>query len=453
MSKKLIFILFIFAAASLCGKTVFISETDGLADFLSGRGISHSDIYAFSNEVLQNLTTEETAKLKGLVKSKKLTVAGTAYKDINLPLLVEVRLENDAKKQLEKGRNIYSVIFDTTPSLFFPYMGIYDEKTLFLIKEAGYSSIVSTTGATIVLSTAAHIPSQELDFTAFINEPIQIFAWKCVKQASEKLVEYSTSTSYSPEIFDAASEELYLIEKPVWFENYISNDADKRKDSDLWFRASVSNIYRIIGLNPPQEVISPLWSSLSNPADLAEGTTGQYLVFFADNADSVKISSCDLLGIGIYLINDSSSQVTVAASASATVFDIFVASRAGESIDIYIDMNNKSDAGSTSFIPGHKGFTDSLSAWEYAVSVFSNSADLYKYDLSGSPPDKIDTFPVIEIEGGISIAVPQKYIKGDPRMWGYIVAGFLEDGSIFDVVGSEPPSDDTVIQIPAMREK
>ena len=335
-------------------------------------------------------------------------------------------------------------------------MGIYDEKSLTLVKDAGYSSIVSTEGAIIAISTAAAVPPQQPDFTLYAAEPIQILAWRCVKDASDKLAEYSTSTStfFDSGVFNSASEELYLIEKPSWFENYISNDTDKKRDSDLWFRASISNIYRIIGQDPPAEVLSPLWSSLVkvNPMGLTGETTGQYLVFFADDADSVKISSCDLLGIGIYLIDDSSQPVREAGT--STVFDVFIASGDGsEAVDIYIDMNNKAGAGSASFIPGHKGFTDYSSAWEYAVSISSMSADLYKYDMSGGQPDIIESFPVSEIEGGISVAIPQKLIKGGPNMWGYIAAGFLDDGTIFDVIGGEPPTDESAIQIPALRVK
>lgn len=475
MSKKLFLIIYFLAAAQLSAKTVFISEQNALDDFLAGRGVVATDIYAFSNELLQNITPEETAKLAGFVKKRNLTVAGTAYRDIILPLLIEVQLEKDAEKQLEKGRSVYYGVFGSSPSIFYPALGKFDEKSIPLISSAQYTSIVSTEGVitnitvspsdlalvvssegvvTDILnstSAAVSISAPAVDLKPYLGGMVQLLALTCVKRASAALAEYSSSTVFNPEIFDAASEELFLIEKPSWFENYVLKDADKKRESDLWFRASISNIYKLMGQEPPVEVLSPLWAALSNQADLAAQTTGQYLVFFADDADSVIISSCDLLGLGVYLANDSMAPDIKAGT--LIVFDVFVATRSGETIDIYIDMNNKTGAGSTSFLPGHKGFADSASAWEYALSIGQAAADLYKYDLSGGAPGKIASFAVSEIEGGLSVSVPRRFINGDPKMWGYITAGFLDDGNIFDIIGAEPPVDDTVIQIPALREQ
>jgi len=445
MKKFTAVIYLIFMAVALYCKPVFISDSDGMSGFLAGRGIAQQNIYAFSNEVIQNLTTEEIAKLKGIVENKKLTVAGTAYRDINIPLLIEVGLQNDAVKQLAKGREVYANVFGGEPDVFYPYTGVWNEKSVQLIADAGYSGIVSTSGAIVSVSSAAAVASNEFNLAAYTSQPIQILAWECVVQASEKLAEYSSSTVVGPEILNSASEELYLTEKQVWFENYVSGDYEKRKENDSWFRASISNVYLITGDEPPREVISPLWTSLGNSAPLLEEATGEYLIFFADSEDQVKISSCDILGIGIY--------IDKVFSGTSTVFDIFVASRTNEVIDIYIDMNNKGGAGSTAFIPGHKGFTDAASAWEYAISINGNSAGLYKYDLSGGPPDRIASLAVNEIDSGISVAVPQRYIKGDPKMWGYIVAGFLRDGTMFDIVGSDPSTDDNILQLPALREK
>ena len=51
----------------------------------------------------------------------------------------------------------------------------------------------------------------------------------------------------------------------------------------------------------------------------------------------------------------------------------------------------------------------------------------------------------------IEVKIPGKYILGNPKKWGYIVAGFLPSGDIFDIIGYDVPASETVIQIPALR--
>ena len=146
-------VIFSALASAAYGKTVFISENADMAGFLTGRGISRSDIYAFSNEAIQNLAAEDAVKLKTIAAKNKITVAGTTYRDIDIPLLLNFGLENDAVQQIEKGRSAYFDVFGSSPSVFYPFDGKFDEKTLRVAAAAGYSSVVSTSGAVAAIST------------------------------------------------------------------------------------------------------------------------------------------------------------------------------------------------------------------------------------------------------------------------------------------------------------
>jgi len=53
----------------------------------------------------------------------------------------------------------------------------------------------------------------------------------------------------------------------------------------------------------------------------------------------------------------------------------------------------------------------------------------------------------------IEFAMPESDILGNPKNWGYIVAGFLPSGDVFHVLGYVLPEDGTVIQVPALRSK
>lgn len=413
------------------------------AGFTIGTSTSTQDILVIPPLLLKNLSDENKKAVKKLYLEKKCEFAGTTYTEVILPVLFSVKLKDDVKEQIEKGREIYYEIFGSPPSIFYPYLGIISKDIVEILRQSGYSVILATSGVLTDLKNAGGAEEAAPDLSRWTGSPVQNLAWDYIKQAMAKLDEYANSKLYNGEKFNAAMEELYNLEKPIWFENYASSDEDKKKENDLWFRAGLSNVYRAIDSELPAVVSVPLYISAKNNP-LIDTTSGEYMVYFEDNTDNVFISSCNLMAFG------------VKKTTGVIIFDIFVSSISDEVIDIYIDMNKKNNAGSTAFLPGHNGFTDSISAWEYAVSVSSFDAKFYRYNRTG-PPVRTKTFTVSNFldKNLIEIIVPERYILGNPKKWGYVVAGFLSPikSGIFDIIGFDLPPAETIIQIPALRIK
>ena len=433
-----LYIIFLLLSTFSYGSVIYLTDEEELKNiFTLGVDTSTQDILVIPTMLLKNLSDENKVTVKNLYTEKKYIFAGTTYTDVILPALFNAKLDEDVKEQIKNGRKVYYEIFEEEASVFYPYLGIISDDIIKILLESGYSVFVTSFGAQKDLLNEPGITPADL--SRWTGSPVQNLAWDYIKQAKLKLIEYENSKSYDAEKFNAALEELYLLTKPIWFENYESPDENKKRESDLWFRAGLSNVYRAIGQELPPAISLPLYISVrQNP--LMDMTTGEYTVYFADDTDSVFLSSCNLLAFG------------VKKSTGEIIFDIFISSAADEIIDIYIDLNKKNNAGGNSFIGGHKGFTDSLSAWEYAVSVSTISAKFFRYNRTG-PPVMVGLFPVnnFSYNNLIEVKIPGKYILGNPKKWGYIVAGFLPSGDIFDIIGYDVPASETVIQIPALR--
>ncbi len=431
-------IIFLLLSTFSYGSVVYLTDEEELKNiFTLGVSTSSQDILVIPPMLLKNLSDENKDAVQKLHTEKKYIFAGTTHTDVILPVLFNVKLDEDVREQIEKGRKVYYEVFDEKASVFYPHLGIISEDIIKILMQSGYSVFVTSFGVQKDLRNETDI--MPADLSRWTGSPVQNLAWDYIKQAKLKLTEYTDSKSYDAEKFNAAKEELYNLEKPIWFENYVSSDEDKKKESDLWFRAGLSNVYRAIGQELPPAISVPLYiSGRYNP--LIDRATGEYILYFADDADNVFLSSCNLLAFGV---KKSSGEI---------VFDIFISSAADEVIDIYIDLNKKNNAGSTSFIGGHNGFTDSLSAWEYAISVSTNSAKLFRYNRTGHPVMAgIFTVNNFSDKNLIEVRIPGNYILGNPKKWGYIVAGFLPSGDIFDIIGYDVPMSETVVQVPALR--
>ncbi|MDD5687792.1 MAG: hypothetical protein PHE88_08185 [Elusimicrobia bacterium] len=438
MKKILLFILLLLPTLSF-SRSIYISSEEEVKNiFTITTSTVSKDVFIIPSDLLRNLSDENIGIIKKLHSSNNSEFAATTYTEVILPLLFRAQLVDDVKEQIEKGKKVYSDIFGEKPRIFYPDLGIISKEVLGVVKKSDFKIIITSSGEQMDLDKITVVP--EPDLSGWIGTPIQNLAWDYLKHARIKINEYTSSEAYNSEKFNAALEELYFLEKPVWFKNYVSDDANKN-ENDLWFRAGLSNMYRVMGYEPPDDISTSLFTSVA-ASPLINLTTSEYLVCFNDETDNVILSSCNIMSFGV---KESSGNI---------IFDVFISSQESEIVDIYIDMNKRNNAGSTAFIPGHNGFTDSLSAWEYAISFSSISAYLYRYNITG-PPLIVKEFHVENIRDRnlVEIKIPEKYIRGNPENWGYIIVGFLPSGDIFDIIGSDVPTSDTVIQIPALRMK
>ncbi|MFH1540893.1 MAG: glucodextranase DOMON-like domain-containing protein [Elusimicrobiota bacterium] len=476
MKKSIIFyILFLLLSTISYGSVIHISDEEELKNIFDTFSLSMStptinistptismstptqDILVISPFLLENLSDENKEAIKKLYSEKKCEFAGTTYVEVILPVLINEKLEDDAKQQIEKGKKIYYEIFEGEPTIFYPYLEIISSDSVEMIKQLNYSAIVTSHSIKIDLCNEISTTSFDLsrDLSRWSGAPVQTLAWNYIKQAKLKLAEYINSESYNIEKFNTALEELYSLEKPIWFENYISRDANTKKENDLWFRAGISNLYRVIGRESPSSISIPLYNLESHDLIANNTTTDKYVVYFTDdfaNNGDTYLSSSTQASPPMSLSDCNLSAFGIKKSTGGIIFDIFVSSITNEIIDIYIDLNEKDGIGNTSFLAGHNGFTDSISAWEYAISVSSFNAKFCRYSRTGLPI-KPKTFTINNFpdENLIELILPENYILGNPKKWGYIVAGFLPSGDIFNIVGRDIPIGETIIQIPALR--
>lgn len=98
-------------------------------------------------------------------------------------------------------------------------------------------------------------------------------------------------------------------------------------------------------------------------------------------------------------------------------------------IDVYIDLNNRAGAGSMQLLPGRNAYTRAEDAWEYAISVDGWQQIMYKIDSAGKPVKLTNLeVRVNSTIGEVTIYVPRKLIRGDPRNWGYLPMVLAYDG-------------------------
>ncbi|MEW6555959.1 MAG: hypothetical protein AB1349_01230 [Elusimicrobiota bacterium] len=430
---------------------IYINTEEDIKNFSIALSTTAKNIFVIPSDLLKNLSDENKLTIKKMKTDNLAEFAGTTYTEVLLPLLYKAQLVADVQQQINKGRQVYSEVFDEEPVVFCPYMGIVAQEVLELVNQTGYTVFISSSGEPVELKNIPVLSAPDL--SRWLDAPIQKLAWNYIQQTRTKLDEYADSESYTTEKYDAVLEELYLLEKPIWYENYVSVDTDRKKENDMWFRAGLSNIYRVVGLQPPSEISVPFFGLVADfsGTNIPAGNHGDYLVYFEDSEILSSSSSiCNITAFGVQKSSD------------ILIFDIFVSSQETETIDVYIDMNKKNNVGSTAFLAGHSGFTDSVSAWEYAISVSTIAAELFRYNRNDLPT-RLRVFGV-ELTGGVGggggveskkvrIGIPQNYIRGNPKNWGYVVCGFLPSGEVFDAVGYNVSSPETVIQIPALRTK
>lgn len=98
-------------------------------------------------------------------------------------------------------------------------------------------------------------------------------------------------------------------------------------------------------------------------------------------------------------------------------------------IDVYIDLNNRIGAGSMQLLPGRNAYTKAEDAWEYVITVDGWQQTMYKIDSAGKPIKLTDLeVRVNSTRGEVTIYVPRKLIRGDPRNWGYLPMVLAYDG-------------------------
>ena len=102
------------------------------------------------------------------------------------------------------------------------------------------------------------------------------------------------------------------------------------------------------------------------------------------------------------------------------------------SIDLYIDVNHRINAGSTALLPGRPMKMAAEYSWEYALEISPTSVYLYRSGSMGAK--QIGKYRARVVNGEITVSIPNTVLRGTPRSWGYAVLMMVpQDSSRYHV--------------------
>ncbi|MFH1379170.1 MAG: glucodextranase DOMON-like domain-containing protein [bacterium] len=306
--------------------------------------------------------------------------------------------------------------------------------------------IIASSNADISVISLKQVPIsswQRPDVSWWIGEENENTAWGLLGGVRQVVEKYQNSGNANITRLNSALEEIYEAESGKYYYSF-GVDIDSVKDAEIEraFLASLINIYRMIDLEPPEELYHPLeeisgYSSVVQGADdtileLGPGHV-RWLDKQGDDHGSGDIEyplpeeeypdgSYDLLFFGVKYTNEH-----VIFEVSFDSMEQSLNSPLGIDlplIDIYLDLNNRPGAGATHALPGRDFFIASNDAWEYCIMINGWTARLYR-STSSQEYTKIST--EVDVRANveqkcITISIPRTTLRGNPLNWGYVVA-------------------------------
>ncbi|MBD3272168.1 MAG: hypothetical protein GF384_06490 [Elusimicrobia bacterium] len=283
---------------------------------------------------------------------------------------------------------------------------------------------------------------QYQDLSPWIGEDEENTAWGLLAQAREQVERYKNSGSANVTRLNSAMNEIYEAEGAEYFYAFGSDfDSVSDQEKERVFLAGLINIYRMVGLEPPEILYHPL-QSVQGFSDTSPGgddtvlEIGPGTVRWFD-AHGDDHGSGDILyplpekefpagSFDLRYFNVAFNERQIIFECSLATMSIVNNSPIGLDlplIDIYIDLNNRPGAGSTKALPGREFFLTTTDAWEYSVVVNGWGARLYRA-VAGNGFREIETSISITMShenSSIQLAISREILRGNPLNWGYIV--------------------------------
>ncbi|HVO32814.1 MAG TPA: glucodextranase DOMON-like domain-containing protein [Elusimicrobiota bacterium] len=279
------------------------------------------------------------------------------------------------------------------------------------------------------------------DWSRWIGSPAKNAAWNALRITREALEKYKNSGQASVQRLDMAFEEIYTAENSNFFAA-IGNEALSPVQSEERaheFQATLSGVYRLMNRMPPDDLFTPASAA---PVNVQASTMAVVAETLADGRDHLafpdpvgdgqgdgRLPLPQGVDAGAYDLE----RLDIWASTQAVTFGVKLArgdaawkANPGPLVDIYIDVNNVPNAGTTAFLP-LRGLSASPSdAWEYAVTLTSDKGGLYRTQ-SGGTFTRDQSLTVLRSNGEATVSVPRTLLRGNPRRWGYQVLVMARD--------------------------
>ena len=295
-----------------------------------------------------------------------------------------------------------------------------------------------------VVLTKKHLSNAEFmayiielfDKSAYIKPASPLFA----AEAKRNIIEENSSLQFDAvqvknpimnKLYDAASfvsdykksgdfNELFYanaLSELVYLCNYqlLKGLASNKTESVRMFDAAHANIFRLLGGQAPLSPETKTDKNVLNKENKEEEETFQTAIA-ASGENSVSITNDGVIKGAEISVRDNATAVKI-------LFEDASWNEKADYVDVYIDMNNLENAGTSAMLAGLKGFMDPYSGWEYALRIMSNRALLYRH--SAEKPVFVSELAVTQCE----VLIPQRYVRGNPLNWGYqIIAVSKKDG-------------------------
>lgn len=239
------------------------------------------------------------------------------------------------------------------------------------------------------------------DVSPWLKNPA---VWQRLQTARKAIEDYKNSGQAQVSVLEAAREEITSLYSYDFLKKLNESSGGSEEQ---YFQAGLMNIYRLIKKPLPAEMTEPL--TVQRPEFQARSFS------LISSSDKVILNNSTepgtLYGISTFEISASVKGITYKVTLSS---DIPVGTETV--VDIYIDMNNKRDAGLTKAIPGIEAYLKPQDAWEFAVRVENGEASLFR---SGRlVPGLVKKYRLLQNN---EFEIPRSVLRGDPMKWGYQV--------------------------------
>ncbi len=309
-------------------------------------------------------------------------------------------------------------------------------------------------------SAISQWPTWAGDYSLWDSSGPSQAAWALYAKAALDLEQYQNSGSADLRSLEEATGQLHKSQASRFFRLIGSTRPAEALKADAEFRASLRTLYREIDEPSPSDLYYPLVQISSTDALTAGGlpqglsadvtaVQGPSSIEFENPPQSISYAPVSTgpavaaatpspWGISSLEVSWSTASVNFVYTMEA---DVDSAAAAGQPfsrlvLDTYIDINHIAGAGATELLPGRNAYTKVADAWEYALSLDSKEAFLYRSSIDGPP--QLLTQMEVEADSATStltVSVPQYLMPGDPRRWGYIAAAMASQAQS----DQEPP--------------
>lgn len=238
------------------------------------------------------------------------------------------------------------------------------------------------------------------DLSPWLKNPV---IWQRLQAARSDIEAYKNSGTAQVSVLDSALGEMLSLYDWDFLKRLNENQPGQEEQL---FQAGMENVYRLLKKTIPPQMTEPLsrQSDASPQQSFSLKVSSDGLVF-VNSVDPARLTGIDWFEVGV---NTKTVIYKVSAGPAPDGLEVIT--------DIYIDMNNKRDAGLTRILPGAEAYLKPQDAWEFAVRFEKGEMKLFRSGRMMPSLVKKERYA-----DGYKAEIPRTLLRGDPTRWGYQV--------------------------------